>query len=261
MGANSLGVDNYDIYKKIDDKYREKVLAYEAKMEKMRQEKIAEKQRKEAMALQEAQMRAAAQKAAADRELEMWKTMAKLGADRENAQIQANARKYAADRQAEGKESKNPFPETHYMSIPFETKDGTVNLQINKDTWKNYANGKIQNLISDYFSKTDASLLNIIKSDDPTDAWRAINQLINEAVPYGEGGSTNTTMFKDGKTKEQLQEDINKLLWELNRDNSLVNPYKQYNINQSQQSNISIERYKDMFPGLTEEQIKEIIQK
>jgi hypothetical protein len=253
MGANSLGVDNDDIYKKIDDKYRQKVLAYEAKMEQMRQEKMAEKQRKEAIALQEAQMRAAAQKAAADRELEMWKTMAKLSDDRENAQIQANARKYAADRQAEGKESKNPFPETHYMSIPFETKDGTVNLQINKDTWKNYANGKIQNLISDYFSKTDASLLNIIKSDDPTDAWRAINQLINEAVPYGEGGNTNTTMFKDGKTKEQLQEDINKLLWELNRDNSLVNPYKQ--------SNISIEQYKAMFPGLTEEQIKEMIQK
>lgn len=229
MGANSLGVDNDDIYKKIDDKYREKVLAYEAKMEQMRQEKIAEKQRREAMALQEAQMRAAAQKAAADRELEMWKTMAKLDADRENAQIQANARKYEADRK-----SKNPFPETHYMAIPFETKDGTVDLQINKDTWKNYANGKIQNLISDYFSKTDASLLNIIKSDDPTDAWRAINQLINEAVPFGKGRNTNATMFKDEKTKEQLQEDINKLLWELNRDDSLVNPYKSTTISQGQ---------------------------
>lgn len=234
MGANSLGTDNDNIYKNIEDKYRQKVLAYEAKMEQMRQEKMAEKQRREAMALQEAQMRAAAQKAAADRELEMWKTMAKLGSDRENAQIQANARKYAADRQAEGKESKNPFPETHYMAIPFETKDGTVDLQINKDTWKNYASGKFQNLISDYFSKTDASLLNIIKSDDPTDAWRAINQLINEAVPYGQGVNTNTTMFKDGKTKEQLQEEINKLLWDLNRDDSLVNPYKSTTISQLQ---------------------------
>ena len=234
MGANSLGVDNDDIYKKIDDKYRQKVLAYEAKMEQMRQEKMAEKQRREAMALQEAQMRAAAQKAAADRELEMWKTMAKLGSDRENEQIRANARKYAADKQAEGKGNKNPFPETHYMAIPFETKDGTVDLQINKGTWKNYANGKIQNLISNYFSKTDASLLNIIKSDDPTDAWRAINQLINEAVPYGQGDNTNTTMFKDGKTKEQLQEEINKLLWDLNRDDSLVNPYKSTTISQGQ---------------------------
>lgn len=234
MGANSLGTDNDNIYKNIEDKYRQKVLAYEAKMEQMRQEKMAEKQRREAMALQEAQMRAAAQKAAADRELEMWKTMAKLGSDRENAQIQANARKYAADKQAEGKGNKNLFPETHYMAIPFETKDGTVDLQINKDTWKNYANGKIQNLISDYFSKTDVSLLNIIKSDDPTDAWRAINQLINEAVPYDQGGNTNTTMFKDGKTKEQLQEEINKLLWDLNRDDSLVNPYKSTTISQGQ---------------------------
>lgn len=234
MGANSLGTDNDNIYKNIEDKYRQKVLAYEAKMEQMRQEKMAEKQRRESMALQEAQMRAAAQKAAADRELEMWKTMAKLGSDRENAQIQANARKYAADKQAEGKENKNPFPETHYMAIPFETKEGTVDLQINKDTWKNYASGKFQNLISDYFSKTDASLLNIIKSDDPTDAWRAINQLINEAVPYGQGGNTNTTMFKDGKTKEQLQDEINKLLWDLNRDDSLVNPYKSTTISQGQ---------------------------
>lgn len=78
MGANSLGVDNDNIYKNIEDKYRQKVLAYEAKMEQMRQEKMAEKQRKEAMALQEAQMRAAAQKAAADRELEIWKIIAKM---------------------------------------------------------------------------------------------------------------------------------------------------------------------------------------
>lgn len=78
MGANSLGTDNDNIYKNIEDKYRQKVLAYEAKMEQMRQEKMAEKQRREAMALQEAQMRAAAQKAAADRELEMWKIIAKM---------------------------------------------------------------------------------------------------------------------------------------------------------------------------------------
>lgn len=108
MGANSLGVDNDDIYKKIDDKYRQKVLAYEAKMEQMRQEKMAEKQRREDMALQEAQMRAAAQKAAADRELEMWKTMAGFQnkKDLQDQKLKAEEEQKALDRALKNKELK-----------------------------------------------------------------------------------------------------------------------------------------------------------
>ncbi|MBO7210548.1 MAG: hypothetical protein J6V44_06040, partial [Methanobrevibacter sp.] len=95
-------------YKNIEDKYRQKVLAYEAKMEQMRQEKMAEKQRKEAMALQEAQMRAAAQKAAADRELEMLKTMAGFQnkKDLQDQKLKAEAEQKALDRALKNKELK-----------------------------------------------------------------------------------------------------------------------------------------------------------
>jgi predicted oxidoreductase (fatty acid repression mutant protein) len=151
--------------------------------------------------------------------------MAKLNNDANNAKIKADATKYAADRKADS-EVKDKFPLSNYFPIPLETKDGVVKLQINKNTWQNYANGEIQNLISKYFTKTDASLLDIIKGDEPTKAWEAIKYLLDSAVPFGKGSGTDATMFKEGRTKEQLQKDIDKLLWRLNEDDSLSNPYE-----------------------------------
>ena len=49
----------------------------------------------------------AAQKAAADRELEIWKTMAKLDNDANNTKIKADATKYAADRKADSEETES----------------------------------------------------------------------------------------------------------------------------------------------------------
>lgn len=146
MGANSLGTDNDNIYKNIEDKYRQKVLAYEAKMEQMRQEKMAEKQRKEAMALQEAQMRAAAQKAAADRELKMWEIIAKMNqtAD-ENEKNRKNKLLYGEilagkkDKEgddvfySDGKQYKVKNYNQHSITITEDGKDKQVKVYIPKN--------------------------------------------------------------------------------------------------------------------------------
>lgn len=146
MGANSLGVDNDDIYKNIEDKYRQKVLAYEAKMEQMRQEKMAEKQRREAIALENAKLDAAAKKAAADRELEMWKIIAKMNQtaaenekNRKNKRIVAGIMAGKKDKEGDdvfysgGKSHKVKNYNQHSITITENGEDRQVKIYIPKN--------------------------------------------------------------------------------------------------------------------------------
>jgi hypothetical protein len=230
MGANSLGTDNDNIYKNIEDKYRQKVLAYEAKMEQMRQEKMAEKQRREAMALQEAQMRAAAQKAAANRELEMWKTMAGLQnkKDLQHQKLKAEEEQKALDRALKNKElkfeqDKNSFyydNDGYRFTIP---KSHTDNMK-----------SEFNRILRKYLPATKFNLsiyeYNLRQSTNP------IHEIKGLLIEASDGNLSSTEQDDNGNYKlaEPIsQEDYDKAITEISEYLNTISEGEKININGS----------------------------
>lgn len=216
-GANVYDTSVAQQMNQIDNTYRDKVNAYKAKMEMLRQEKLAEQKAKEAEATRQRE-RAEDRKYQIDQfnaQLKFETDKLKLQYIMNNEELDAKQRIAAANRLSEltGKQD----------NIKALTLGGKF-VTVDKDSYKNSIGQLASSTIGKFFDGTEELDLGLFKQYDPQNPNRTIEILANlieiassdtqNSTPWMYDPNTNTSRikFKDGKTKEDVIEYFDGLL-------------------------------------------------